>query len=137
MTLKHINDFKTRDPDKLQRQLSELEDNISKEFALARKETVPQLLVKSFYASASKGIVALQPDQQVNIDTSIAPAAAVFPALTPANFGRRFVLVKRVGANNLVTSCQDSTVLCNGAAFPTLTAVGRYEFTCDASGYYR
>lgn len=137
MTLAHINDFDTGNPQKLSRQLSDLEDNVSAELDRVRNETVPQARVSSFLATASRGIVPLRPDQQLTIDTSIAPAAAVFPPLTPANFGRRFVIIKRSGSNNIVTSCQDSTVLCNGAAFPVLAAVGRYEFTCDASGYYR
>ncbi|HYQ03720.1 MAG TPA: hypothetical protein VER96_33835 [Polyangiaceae bacterium] len=137
MTFKRVNDFATEDPAKLDRELSQLESNIDAEFNLVRKELAPQLRVDSFYATASRGIVAMQPDKQLTIDTSIAPATAVFPKLTPANFGRRFVIVKRAGANNITTSCQDATVLCNGAAFPVLAAVGRYEFTCDASGYYR
>lgn len=139
MTFKRVNDFSTDpgDEKRLDRELSQLEDNIAAEFNAAQKAAAPQLRVVNFFATPSRGIVPVLPDQQLSLDTSIAFAAAVFPALAPANFGRRFVLVKRVATNTVVTSCQDATVLCNGAAFPTLAAVGRYEFACDASGYYR
>ena len=137
MTFKRVNDYTTEDPVRLDRELSQLEDNIANEFGAVRKEMAPLMRADSFLPNSVRGIVAAMPDQQLTVDTSQASAAVVFPALSAANFGRRFVLVKRVLANNLVTSCADASVLCNGAAFPTLTAIGRYEFTCDASGYYR
>ena len=137
MTLSHINSFDTDNPQKLSRQLSDLEDNVSAELDRVRAGAVPIPIVASFSATASRGIVALLPDQQLTIDTSIASAAAVLPPLTPANFGRKFLVVKRVGTNSIVTSCQDATVLCNGGAFPTITAIGITTFCCDSSGYYR
>lgn len=135
--LSHVNSYDTDDPKKLSRQLSDLEDRIDAALQAVQRDSVPQPSVAAFLASATRGIVAVLPDQQLTIETSQASAAAVFPALNPSNFGRRFVLIKRSAVNNIVTSCRDTSVLCNGAAFPTLAAVGRYEFTCDASGYYR
>jgi hypothetical protein len=137
VSLEHINSFDTGSPGKLSRQLSDLEDNVAAELERVRGSSVPVPAISSFLASAARGITNLQADQQLSVDTSQAPAAVVFPPLNPNNFGRRFVIIKRTAANNIVTSCQDASVLCNGAAFPALAAVGRYEFSCDASGYYR
>lgn len=137
MTFKRVNDFSTEDPSRLDRELSQLEDNINAEFILARKELAPQARPTSFMATASRGIVPVLVDEQLSIDTSIANASAVFPPLDPKNFGRKFVLIKRAAANSLKTSCQDATVLYNGSAFPTFTLIGVYVFYCDSSGYYR
>lgn len=138
MSFDRVNDFSTRDPDRLERELSEMEDNINSEFVAVRKEFAPQMRVETFRSlDVASGIRAVRFDEQLSLDTGVASVAVVFPALDPRNFGRRFVLIKRLGSNSIVTSCQDPTVLCNGAAFPTLAAVGAYAFYCDASGYYR
>lgn len=137
MSFKRVNDFTTEDPVRLDRELAQLEDNIVAEFDLVRKQLAPQLQVVSFTATASRGIVSISPDQQLSVDTSIANGFVVFPPLVASNFGRKFVLIKRTSTGSMITSCQDSTVLCNGAAFPTITAVGVTSFHCDAGGYYR
>lgn len=137
MTLAHINSFDTDNPRKLSRQLSDFEDRVAAELERVRVASAPVLRVASFMATASRGVVALMPDQQLAIDTSIANGSAVLPALDPSNFGRRFALIKRSGANTITVSCQDPTVLCNGGAFPVLAAIGLTVFYCDASGYYR
>ncbi len=137
MTLKRVNDFSTENPEKLDRELSQLEDNVDAEFKLVRKELAPQPRPVSFVSSASRGIVAIQPGDQLSVDTFIANASVVLPPLSPANFGRKFVLIKRVSTNAIAVSCQDATVSCNGGAFPNITAVGVTVFYCDASGYYR
>ena len=135
MTFKRVN-FATEDPAKLDRELSQLETNIDAEFVLVRKQLAPQLQVATFTPKTGRTIVAIQPDQQLSIDTSSARANVVFPALTPANFGRKFVIIQRTAGNPILTSCQDPNVQCDATAFPTITAVGRTEFSCDASGYY-
>ena len=63
----------------------------------------------------------------------------MFPAPVAQNFGRRFVLVKRVTQGAVVTSCQDPLAPCNASAFPSFGAgaVGAFVFYCDAQGYYR
>lgn len=138
MNFQHVNDFATADPERLARQLSNFEDKVDKAIDDARADAVPLLQPVTFRSlNAVAGVCAAMFDQQLSLDTSFASAAVVFPALDPKNFGRRVVLIKRTANNNLVTSCQEPTVLCNGAAFPTLTAVGAYVFYCDASGYYR
>lgn len=137
MTLKRVNDFSTEDPARLDRELSQLEDNLDAEFRLIRKEMAPQARVSTFVPMGVDSIRAIQPDQQLSVDTSILSGAVVFPPLSPENYGRRFTLIKRKAANNIVTSCQDTAVFCNAAAFPTLAAVGVYVFFCDSTGYYR
>ncbi|MEI9950803.1 MAG: hypothetical protein WDO74_17940 [Pseudomonadota bacterium] len=137
MTFKRVNDFTTENPVKLDRELAQLEDNITAEFDLLRKQTAPQLQVVTFTASASRGIVSILPDQQLSVDTSIATGFVVLPLLVPSNFGRKFVLIKRSFTGSIITSCQDSTVLCNGAGFPTISAIGVTTFHCDSTGYFR
>jgi len=139
VTFKRVNDFATEDPAKLDRELAQLEDNITAEFVLVRKQLAPQLQVVSFTPASGRQIVAILPDQQLSVDTGQADAKVVFPPLLPANFGRRFALIKRMTANAVVTSCQDPLVTCNGAAFPSFGAgaVGLFVFHCDSSGYYR
>lgn len=137
MSLIHIQQFETTDPVRLGRQLSALEDNVSKAIDEARAASSPLPTVALFTATAAKGVASLGPDQQLSVDTSIANASVVLPALKPANFGRRFVLLKPVAANAVTMLCQDSAVLCNGAALPSLAAVGVYVFYCDKYGYYR
>jgi hypothetical protein len=137
MTLKRVNDFATQNPQKLDRDLAQLEDNVASEFDAVRRQLTPQLQVVTFRASTIRGIVAIQPDQQLSIDTAAATAYVVFPPLIPSNFGRRFVIILRTAGNPIVTSCQDTNVQCNATTFPTITVVGVTTFTCDAAGYYR
>src|SRR6187549_2417284 len=137
MTFKRINSCSTGDPPRLDRELSQLEDNIDAEFNLARKQLAPQAQPIKFTAVGVNTIAALLPDQQISIDTSVVSAAAVLPPLSSENFGKRFIMIKPVAGGSIVTSCQDSAVLCNGAAFPTFTAIGVTVFYCDSQGYYR
>jgi hypothetical protein len=137
VSLARIQQFDTTDPAKLGRQLSALEDNTSKAIDQAQAASSPLPIASVFTATAAKGVVSLGPDQQLSVDTSVAGASIVLPALKPTNFGRRFVLIKPVAANAVTVLCQDSTVLCNGAALPSLAAVGVYVFYCDKYGYYR
>lgn len=138
MTFKRVNSYSTDKPARLDRELVQLEDNIAAAFVAARGEAVPRPRVESFLATPTRNIVAILPGQQLSIDTSLAAANVVFPALDPRNFGALFILIKRnaVGGN-VRTSCQDPAVLCNAAAFPTLAASGAVVFFCDATGYFR
>lgn len=136
MTFRRVNNFTTEDPKRLARELSTMEDNLTAEFNLLRAELAPNLRAVSFVATPARGIVAILPDQQLSVDTSLANASVVFPALDPRNFGHRFAVVKRVTAGSIVTSCQDAAVLCNAAPFPTIVAAGLTIFCCDSSGYF-
>lgn len=135
--MKRITEFHTKDPVKLDRELSQLEDNVDlalREFAAA---ATPQAGVDSFQPIGAVTIASLLPDRQLSIDTSLGNAIAVLPPLATANFGRQFVLIKRVAANQISVSCADPDVLHNGGAFPiVLAATGVRLFYCDARGYY-
>ncbi len=138
MTFKRVNDFATDNPPKLDRELSQLETNISDELILMRRELAPQALVVSFAALPGRGITPILPDQQLSVDSSAADGAVVFPPLDPKNFGRKFIVIKQTLAGNVATSCQDPAVKCNATTFPLLAAaaVGVFVFYCDASGYF-
>ena len=137
MTFRRVNNFNTDQPAKLSRELSTMEDNVTAEFTLLKGQLAPLLQAVTFTATPTRGIVAMLADQQLSIDTSLASGAVVLPALDPRNFGRRFVVLKRVAPNSVVVSCQDPAVKCNGVAFPTLAAIGATYFLCDSAGYYK
>lgn len=139
MTFKRVNDFST-DPGneaKLDRELSQLEDNIARSFQEADDKFALQMVVRAFTPLGTDKVVAIQPGDQLSLDTGPGDVAVVFPPLTPANFGRLFRVLKRYPMNNVVLSCQDPTVLLNGAAFVTIAAVGVTTVFCDATGYYK
>ena len=137
MTLAHINSFTTDNPAKLSRELSDFEDRVSKELDNVRASSVPVPLVSKYLAAQPIGIVSVQPDQQLSVDTSRADSTVILPALSPKNFGRSFRVIKPSAANVIQFVCQDPAVLCNAAAFPVVVAAGPYIFYCDALGYYR
>jgi hypothetical protein len=138
MTFKRVNDFSTDDPVMLDRELSQLEDNVSAQFDVAEKTYAKQMAPASFMPIGAASAVPMQPSTQLSLDTSQASALAVLPALDPTNFGKRFTIIKRLATNSVVVNCTDTTVTLNGAAFPlTLTAVGVTIFYCDAAGYWR
>lgn len=137
MTFKRLNNFTTENAAKLGRELPQFEDNAAQEFGAVRRELLPVLSPVSFTAMPQRGIIAILPDQQLSVDTTLAAASVVFPPIDTRNFGRRFVLVKRnPGGGSVLTSCQDPTVKCNGSVFPTIAAAGVTVFFLDASGYY-
>jgi len=137
MTLRRVNDFSTEDPVMLDRELAQLEDNVSAEFDLIESTFAKQMTVASFMPLAAAYVTPLQPSEQRSFDTTQASAIAVLPALAPENFGRRFTILKRQAANAVSVACADPTVLINGSAGPlSVTAVGIRVFYCDATGYY-
>ena len=141
MSLTHINQFTTNDPIGLGRQLSKLEDNVSAECDDIRANTLGLPVLASFtaVAGAVTNIVAIGSPKQLSVDSTAASVNVIFPKLTSANFGQRFTLLRRSSANNVVTACLDTTVLCNGSlTWPTFTgATPRLiEFYCDSSGYF-
>jgi hypothetical protein len=133
--MKHM-EFHTDDPVKLARELTGLEENVERAIREVVGATSPQAAVDSFASLGSATIAPLLPDHQLSIDTSQASAIAVLPAVASANFGRRFVLIKRVAANQISVSCSDPTATHNAGAFPVLAAAGARVFYCDAQGYY-
>lgn len=137
MSLNHINQFDTDNPDKLSRQLSDFEDRVSSELDKVRLASTPVPTLAKFVPSAALGIVAALPDQQLAVDTSQASAVVVLPALVAKNFGRSFRVIKLAVANNIAFICQDSSVTCNAGAFPTVFGVGVTVFFCDSLGYWR
>lgn len=138
--MKRINQFHTDDPVKLDRELGDFEGNVDQALRDLAAVTVPQAVVDSFQPLGSVVVAPLLPDHQLSIDTGLGNAIAVLPAPAPANFGRRFVLVKRVTANQIAVTCADPTVTHNGAPppFPVMAAAsaGVRVFYCDAAGYY-
>lgn len=135
---KHIQQFETLDPAKLGRQLSELEDSLDGALNRVREASSPLLANRIFVPTQASPISSLGPDEQLTVDTSFWNALVVLPDLAPANFGRRFVLIKAlIGANTIAVSCRNPTVLCNGGAFPVLTGpAGVTTFYCNKYGYY-
>ena len=136
MTFKRVNDFSTEDPAKLDRELSQLEDNVNAEFSLVRRQMAPLASAVTFTPIAAQPIVAIQPDQQLSVDTGIVSGNVVFPDIKAENFGRKFVIIKRLAANSIFCSCSNPNVKRNGTTFPTITAVGVTTFYCDSAGYY-
>jgi hypothetical protein len=136
MNFTHISTFDADNPERLARQLSALEDNVSKSLDQLELEAEQQALPASFTAVGSNTIVAIQAGQQLSVDTSQASAMVVFPPLVAKNIGKRFTLLKRVAANSVVCSCSDATVKRNAGAFPTITAAGATVFYCDSTGYF-
>lgn len=138
MSFKRISNFSTSNPAKLDRELSQLEENAAAEFNSVRRDLAPVLSIAAFLSTPQRSIVSIFPDQQLSIDTTLAPASVVFPAIDSRNFGRRFVVVKRnAGGGSITPRCQDPLVTCNGTVFPIITAPGITIFVCDATGYYQ
>jgi len=136
MNFTHLANYDTDDKARLARQLSQLEDNISVALNQLELEAEQQALPAVFTARTPMTIVAIQPGQQLSVDTGLVSAAVVFPPVAASSIGKRFTLIKRYAANSIVCSCSDSTVKRNGGAFPTITAAGATVFYCDALGYY-
>lgn len=137
--MKHVVEFHTDDPVKLARELPDLEDNVDRALRDLAAATVPQAVIDSFQPLGSVTIAPLLPDHQLSIDTTQGNAIAVLPAVTPANFGRRFVLVKRALANQINVTCADPNATHNAVAFPIIMAAataGVRVFYCDSAGYY-
>lgn len=138
--MRRVNEFHTTDPVKLARELPDLEDNVDRAIAELQASAAPKLVVDSFQPLGNVTIVSLVPDHQLSIDTTQANAIAVLPALSPENFGKRFALIKRLPANQIVVTCQEPTTSHNGvpgpASFPTIAAAGVRLFYCDSAGYY-
>lgn len=137
MTFKRVNDYSTDDPVKLDRELSQLEDNIAAEFSFVEDNFAKAVTVDVFRALGSIRIVPFMPGEQLSVETDQADAVVVFPPLTPTNFGRPFSLIKRSSTGNVVLSCSDPNVKYNGGSFPTVTTQGGTRYGCDASGYWR
>jgi len=137
MTFRRVSSYSTDKPAQLERELAQLEENIAAEFSSARSEVIPRPPIVTFIATPTRNTIAILPGQQLSVDTTNAQGNVVFPALDPRNFGAIFFLIKRSALNNLQTSCQDPSVLCNGAAFPVLMSSGAVVFLCESSGYYR
>jgi len=138
MTLKQVNQFHTSDPKLLDRELNTLEDNVAKETESIRSTFLPAPTCLTYTYSTSPGIVHAQADTQLSVDTSMGNVTVVLPALSPKNFGRRFVILKRVTANTITIVCQDPAVTLNGGSPVNVSlASGGATFLCDAVGYYR
>ncbi len=140
MTLKQINQFETDDPEKLGRQLSNFEDNVHAECESIRQsfEAFPAVVLNTFLPAPKSTIFPLAADQQASFDTLLGSVTAILPPLRAANFGRRFIVLKRYAANTVSVSCQDPAVKLNAAAFPlAITAAGVTVFCCDQAGYYK
>lgn len=140
MTLQRIGDWSTDDPVKLDRELTAHEDSIAAEFQSVRDTFARTATVSTRVSlpAPKPAAFALQPDEQASFDTLLGGLTGVLPALTPKNFGRRFVVLKRFAANTVSVVCQDPTVKLNAAAFPlAISAAGATVFYCDAAGYYR
>lgn len=141
MSFSHVNSFDTDNPDRLSRQLSQMEDNISAECASIRAQTLPVPTIATFtaLASAVANIIAIGTAKQLSVDSANASLTVLFPPITAALIGQRFTLIRRSSANNVVTANQVAGTLCNGSAtWPTFTgATPRViEFYCDSSGYF-
>jgi hypothetical protein len=140
MTFKEVGTFDTDDQAKLARQLTAFEDNVRDEFVVSRKTfaQTPAVQTRISLPAPKPAAFALQPDEQASFDTALGNLTGVLPPLVPANFGRRFIVVKRLGTNTVNVVCQDASVKLNGGAFPlAITASGVTVFYCDAAGYYK
>lgn len=141
MTLKQISQFQTDDPGKLGRQLSQLEENVHAECTAIRTSfpPLPNVTTRISLPAPKPAAFALQPDEQASFDTVLGNLSGILPPLIAANFGRRFIVIKRAAAGTLNVLCRDPAVLLNGAAgFPlAITAAGATVFYCDAAGYYK
>lgn len=131
MTLRRIDNFETRDPDKLSDQLVRLEDNVSRETS-----SKGPLLTWSDWVSVFPTQAAY--DAVLKCDTAAAAAAVgvSLPSIS-SNTVSRFVGVLRVGAQNVVLSPVESTALIDGAASVTLSTAGLYLYLHDGGQWHR
>jgi hypothetical protein len=141
LTFKRVNDFSTENPTMLDRELSQLEDNVDSETRAIRATYLLAPAIQSFVAnpSAAANIVAFKVPGQLSVDPSKAIVTVVFPPLSPANFGQVFSLIRRSTGFATVTANQVSTVACNlSTTWPTFSTAANLvtQFFCDASGYY-
>lgn len=136
MTFQRLNQFHCDDPAKLDRELNALEDNISRETASIRASCAPRPAIVRVVASASAPTVAVLFDQQVTLDTSVAAGVAVLPPLSPANFGRRAVIVCPSPSNTRKVACQREGDTVDLSTLPQSIGAGVTEVFCDASGYW-
>lgn len=138
MTLRRVNAFSTKDPDKLERELSEFEDNAERETRDIRASLLPVPQVVSFRAlSGVTNRVLADLDQHIGVDTLLADCTVLLPLLKPKNFGRRLTVIKRVGNGSIFITCVDPLTKINGSTTPiTLTAAGQRTLFCDQEGYF-
>lgn len=131
MALRRIDNFDTRDPDKLSDQLVRLEDNISRETSSKEQLLTWSDWTATFPAKANY-------DSVLRCDTAAAAAAVgvSLPSISSNTVGRR-VGVVRNGAQNVVLSPIESTALIDGAATATLAANGLYFYMHDGAVWYR
>lgn len=135
---KHQQTFYTTDSKRLERQLSELEDNVDGAMTKLKASTAPLPVDRYFTPTQASPVTPLGPDEQLAVDTVSWNGQVVLPDLDPNNFGRRFVLIKAlVGPNTITVSCANPSVTCNGTTFPVLSgAAGVVVFYCNKYGYY-
>jgi hypothetical protein len=138
MTLRRVNDFSTKEPDKLERELIEFEDNTERETRDIRANFLPVPQLISFRAiSGVTNRVLAQLDQQLGIDTLLADCTVLLPILAAKNFGRRLTVIKRVGNGSIFITCVDPLTKINGSTTPiTLSAAGQRTIFCDQEGYF-
>lgn len=141
MKFPHINNFSTRDPAKLGEELSRLEDNVDRVLSSDSAAAAKRLTLALFNpASPPKNVVAIQAEQQLVVDTSVGNVTVLFPALSPQNYGKLFVILRRSAFGSVFTACVDSTVPCNGSlTWPSISGGSSRAtiFFCDPTGYYR
>jgi hypothetical protein len=137
----HISNFATRDPVKLGEQLSRFEDNLDRALSEDSAAAAKRLSLALFNpATVPKNIVKIQAEQQLLVDSSAGDVSVLFPALSPQNYGKMFVLLRRSTSNAVSTACVDPSVKCNGSlTWPGFTGASNRAviFFCDPTGYYR
>lgn len=137
MTLRRIHGFHPRDPDKLARELTQLEDHLSRETADLRSGLVPRPSVDRTLAKPVQVAIAAQFDRQLSIDTTQGNRTVILPPLAPANFGKTLSIIWRSsGTNSIALSCQKPGDKINASASPATVASVVTIVYCDDAGYW-
>lgn len=141
MKFPHINNFSVNDPRRLGEELSRFEDNADRAISEVSAAAAKRLSLALFNpASTPRNIVAIQAEQQLVVDTSAGDVTVLFPALSPQNYGKLFVILRRSASNSVITANVSPAVTCNGSlTWPSFTGASNRALTffCDPTGYYR
>lgn len=138
MTLTRVGDFHPRDPDKLDRELTQLEDNAFRETQSIRADCAPRALVdRTLVAKPALTSLPAQFDRQISIDTSRGNRTVILPPLSAENFGKTLAIIWRSPAiNSAFIACQKPSDKINQSASPaTVSAVVTVVY-CDDAGYW-
>ncbi len=129
--LRTVGNFTAKDPTQLERQLSQLEQNVDD----ALRSTVVAFVPVPQPTNTKTAAYVAALDEMVRVNTAAGSVTIVLPVATPQNAGRGIAVARLSAANTLTVAPVSGTV--NGAASLALTAAVRLFFLLsDGAGWW-